>query len=324
LPEREGQERFRGIVTAYQESKTVMVAVRLGVFTALNRGAKSAAALAAEAGGSARNVELLLNALTGMELLEKKDGLFSNTPEAARFLAEDGPDSMGPLFRHQDNMWEKWSRLEEAIRGRRREPSEKEDYQDFIGAMAVNGRRRACDIVASVDLSGRRRLLDLGGGPGSYAAAFAHRAPDLEITLFDYPETLPLARRALEDEGLVGRIRLRGGDLFSDDFGDGFDLIWASHLIHTYRKEEIEKIVRRCRRALSPGGQLALHDFFLDRDRTRPRRGAVFALHMLVVTDGGRTYSYQEIEEVLAECGFTGVSHAQASEQSGLVTGIKC
>lgn len=321
MEEVQGRERFQRIVSAYQECKALLVAVRLGIFTAVGGGLMSAAEVAAALDLAPEPLELLLNALTGMELLEKEGERYRNSAEAARFLADGGPESMAPLFRHQGRMWEKWSHLEERVRGQAAAPDPDAELRDFIGAMAVNGRVGATRVLEVLDLADVRRLLDLGGGPGSYAAAFARRWPEMEVSLFDHRETMPLAEKALADEGVAGRVRVLGGDLFEDDIGGGYDAIWASNIIHSYGPEEVRAILAICRRALVPGGRLLLHDFFLAAGRTRPRRAAVFALHMLVVSRGGRTYSYDEMEVMMAAGGFGNFSRLAATEQSGVLIG---
>jgi len=315
-----GAERFRRLVGACQETKALFVAARLGVFNALRRGPMSAAEVASALDAPAGTLGLLLDALAGMELLEKARGRYTNSPDAERYLADGGPESVAPLLRHQDRMWARWTGLEEKVRGRAPAPDEEAELRDFLGAMAVNGRIGAARVLEVLDLGGVRRLLDLGGGPGSYAAAFARRWPGLSVTLFDHPESLPLAREALAAEGLAERVELRGGDLFEDDPGSGYDAVWASNLVHSYPPDRVRGILSVCRRALAPGGRLVLHDFFLDAEHTRPRRAAVFALHMLVVSRGGRTYSYDEMEEMLAAAGFGEFSRAAATEQSGILS----
>jgi len=300
-----------------------MVAARLGLFTPLGEGDPTGAELARRLAVPPGPLGLLLDALAGMGLVTKTGQRYRATPEAARLLADGGPESIAPLARHHGRMWERWSLLEERVRGAASLPDPDGDLRDFVGAMEVNARGTAERVVGLLDLAGARRLVDLGGGPGSYAAAFARRWPALEVTLFDHPETLEAAHGHLEAAGMAGRILLRGGDLFDGDFGRGYDVVWASNLVHSYGPPEVRRIVAACRRALAPGGKVMLHDFFLDPDRTRPRQGAVFSLHMLVVTGRGRSYTWDEMETFLAAGGFGDMSRVTATETSGVLVATR-
>lgn len=293
----------------------------LGVFTDLADRPRGAAELAAERGLAQESLELLLNALAAMDLLVVSDGLYGPTEAARRFLADGREDSLAPLFRHQDHMWDLWSGLSTAIGGKKDGPTEEEELEDFIGTMAVNGRLGAPGVIGAIDLAGVERFLDLGGGPGSYAVEVVRRLPGVDAALFDYPDILPIAGRHLAEAGFEGKVRLLGGDLFADDLGGGYDLILASNVLHIYGEERIARILGRCLAALKSGGRAAFNDFWLEPARTAPRRAAVFALHMLVVGRGGRTYSWEEMEGMLAAAGFTGIERLPVTDQGGVIVG---
>jgi SAM-dependent methyltransferase len=295
--------------------------VGLGVFTDLAGRPRGAAELAAERGLAPESLELLLNALAAMDLLVVSDGLYGPTEAARRFLADGGEDSLSPLFRHQDHMWDLWSGLGKAIGDKGDGPTEEEELEDFIGTMAVNGRLGAPGVIGAIDLSGVERFLDLGGGPGSYAMEMVRRLPGVDAVLFDYPDILPIAGRHLAESGFKGKVRLLGGDLFTDDLGGGYDLILASKVLHIYGEDRIARILGRCLAALKSGGRAAFNDFWLEPPRTAPRRAAVFALHMLVVGRGGRTYSWEEMEGMLAAAGFTGIERLPVTDQGGVIVG---
>lgn len=295
--------------------------MRLGVFTDLAGEPRGAAALAGLRGFDPASLELLLNALVAMDLLEKSGGLYAPTAASRRFLADGGSDSLAPLFRHQDHMWDLWSGLGAAIGAEGEAPAEEDDLEDFIGTMAVNGRLGAPGVVGAVELEGVERFLDLGGGPGSYAAEVVRRRPGVDAALFDYPDILPIAARYLEAAGCGGKVRLLGGDLFTDDLGGGYDLILASNVLHIYGEEGIAEILGRCFAALKRGGRAAFNDFWLEPSRCFPRRAAVFALHMLVLGRGGRTYSWEEMEGMIAAAGFTGIERRPVTDQGGVIIG---
>ena len=155
----------------------------------------------------------------------------------------------------------------------------------------------------ALDLGAARSLLDIGGGPGIYAIEFASRFPALEVTVLDSPESLEVARQNVDAAALTERIHLLPGDAFHTDLGGPYDAIFLSNVIHIYSAAENETLIRRCADSLSPGGQLWLKEFFLDNDSKSPPSGAIFAVNMLVNTEGGDCYSVAETNSRLEDAG---------------------
>jgi predicted O-methyltransferase YrrM len=159
-------------------------------------------------------------------------------------------------------------------------------------------------FVDALDLSGVASVLDLGGGSGAYALTFAERLPDADVTLFDRDEVIQIARENIRRAGYAHRIVTRVGDILSDDFGSGYDLIWVSNVVHGWGENDVRTGLRRIHDALAPGGRLILRDFIMSPDKTEPAFGAVFALNMLVSTPRGNSYSTDEYAAWLDEAGF--------------------
>jgi predicted O-methyltransferase YrrM len=179
------------------------------------------------------------------------------------------------------------------------------DEVAFARAMADVGRESARLTVDALDLSAVATALDLGGGPGLYAVEMARRRPDLVVTLLDRPGTLVEARRNVEAAGLGDRVRTLPGDALRDPLGGPYDLVLTSNLLHIYPPESNRLLVARAAAALAPGGCLAVKDFLLDPDRTTPAGGALFAVNMLVSTEGGDSYTVGEVTAWAEEAGLT-------------------
>jgi SAM-dependent methyltransferase len=264
----------------------------------------------------------LLNALAALGLLRSSRGVYSLTDAAARWLRPGEPGYLGDLYRHQERMWQLWSWLGDALR---QEPAGEQDprqaEEEFVLAMEANARRSGPPVAAAVDLGGVRRLLDLGGGPGTWARFFLERRPGLEITIFDRAEVNRVARRLGLDGGHCGAITRRSGDFLRREIGRGYDLVWVSHVVHSLDPDGVRTLLGRCRRALVPGGRLMLHDFFLDRAGIHPRRAAVMSVHMLAVTGSGRCYTRRDMCRMLEEGGFTGVRRAAGFPATALLEG---
>ncbi len=172
-------------------------------------------------------------------------------------------------------------------------------------AMHHNALPLAGRIAELLDLSGAHSLLDLGGGPGTYALAFAEREPGLKVTILDAPYALEVAARNVAEAGLGDRVLLRTGDFMKDDIGGNYDVVWGSHIIHSYGEDDNRRLMQKIRRALARGGRVVLHDFFLDGSRTSPPDAALFALNMLVATGDGRSYATSEAQGWLEAAGFS-------------------
>jgi len=145
-----------------------------------------------------------------------------------------------------------------------------------------------------------KKILDLGGGPGTYAMAFAKR--NIEVTLLDFPDTLRIAKELIAP-GLADRIKLLPGDFTKTSFGNGYDMVFISQILHAYSNKDCLSILKKSSASLKPGGRVVVQEFYLDETKTWPPQGALFAINMLVNTPGGRTYSPSEIRSWMKKTG---------------------
>jgi cyclopropane fatty-acyl-phospholipid synthase-like methyltransferase len=193
--------------------------------------------------------------------------------------------------------------------------------ESFLGAMDVFAREAAPQVAAAVGLSGVRRMLDVGGGAASYAIAFAQAEPELTAVVFDLPNVVPIAQRHIRRAGLEARLTTQAGDYRTDTFGSGFDLALLSAIVHSNSFEENADLVRRCYDALVPGGRLVIRDFIMSPDRTQPAPGALFAINMLVSTEGGGTYTEAEMRAWLETAGFREIQRIDLPGMNALMIG---
>jgi len=303
---------------SFQESRVLLTAVELDIFTAVGEGS-TPAQVAARIKANPRAAESFLNALVAMEMLSKKDGVFRNTPETARYLVSGSPDYARPWLMHTVHLWDSWSTLTEAVRAgtavvRPGIEAEQADWtQSFIAAMHSNARSAAAELVRSVGAAPARRLLDIGGGSGAYSIAFAQANPDLCAEVLDLASVVPIADRYIREARLEARVQTRVGDLRSDEFGEGYDLILLSAICHMLGPAENRDLFRRCFRAMASGGRVVIRDFVLEPDKTAPKSAALFALNMLVGTRSGSTYTESEYRAWLAGTGFVKVTRPDPS-----------
>jgi (2Fe-2S) ferredoxin/ubiquinone/menaquinone biosynthesis C-methylase UbiE len=313
---------------AYMESRALLTALELDIFTAVGSGA-TAAAVAQKASTHPRATEMLLNALASMGLLAKQQGVFRNTAVTGRYFTEGSKDNARHGLIHTANIWHRWSNLTECVRagtavGHREMGARGEDWTNsFIAAMHRNAAERAPLVVQAVGTAGDEQMLDVGGGSAAYSIAFARANEKLHATVLDLPGVLPIAQGHINEAGLAARIQSRAGDLRSDPLGKNFTLILVSAICHMLSPEENQDLLRRCYEALKARGRVVIQDFILEADKTAPKQAALFALNMLVGTPAGSTYSYEEYGAWLRGAGFQEVLEIRLPGPSSLMVGIQ-
>ncbi|HTL99541.1 MAG TPA: methyltransferase [Candidatus Omnitrophota bacterium] len=317
---------FQQTLRAFQESRTLLTAIELDLFTAVGAG-NDEAAVARSVDTDPRATGMLLNALAAMGLLEKRDGKFFNGPVAGRYLAAGASDDSRAALLHTVHLWSRWSTLTECVRqgtsvtlgdGRGADWVE-----TFIAAMHKNATFRAPLLARTIGLEGVKRVLDVGGGSGAYAIAFAQARPGLEADVLDLPDVVPIAQRYSEAAGVGAQVRARTGDLHDPSLGTGYDLVLFSAICHMNSPEENRAMLGKAFASLAPGGRVVIHDFILDADKAGPKTGALFALNMLVGTRAGNSYSEEEYAAWLRDCGFTEIRRFGLPGPTGLVIGTK-
>jgi predicted O-methyltransferase YrrM len=270
---------------------------------------------------------ILLDAVVALGLLSKREGRYHCEPDLARLLSGSGPGSVLPMVLHSASQWHKWSDLTGIVRGEiepGRHPRTPQTLRAFIEAMDVAASSRAEPVVAAVTPGSAKRLLDIGGGPGTFTRAFLNAVPGMKATLFDQPDVIEIARERLQAAGLLDRVTLVGGDFEVDELPGGHDLALVSAIIHQNSQEQNADLCRKVFRALVPGGRIVIRDHVLQPDRTQPRRGAVFAINMLVSTSGGNCYTFDEIRDGLVQVGFERVALLVEDEHmNGLVEAFR-
>ncbi len=318
-----------GTSSAYWRGCALQAGVRLRIFTILDGRERTAPEVATAIGADERGAEYLLNALAGMELLVKSGDRYGNTAAAATLLSEQAPGYLGHIILHHHHLLDGWAQLDEAVR--RGGPVEQRSYgaeaerRSFLLGMFNLASGIAPLIARTIDLSGRTRLLDLGGGPGTYAIHFCRANPGLQAVVFDRPTTEPFMRRIVASFDLTDRIAFRAGDFNADPLGGPYDVAWLSHILHSNGPEHCASLIAKTAEALVPGGLILIHDFILADSRDTPEFAALFALNMLINTEQGRTYSRSEIAAMLSAAGFQAITvvDPETPNRSLLMTATK-
>jgi len=303
-------------------------AVKLDVFTVIGDAHLTAEAISQKLSGSQSGVERLLNALTAMDLLVKTDGKYANSPSGKTFLTKDSAKYIGHIIMHHHHLLESWSQLDQAVlSGRpvrtRASFSDDEWRESFLMGMFNLAMGLAPKIVPLIDLSSTRHLLDLGGGPGTYAIHFCLNNPQLKATVYDLPTTRPFAEKTIKQFKLTDRIQFVDGNYLNNSIEGRYDAIWLSHILHGEGPDDCRMIIQKAVEALEPQGMIIIHDFILNNSMDGPLFPALFSLNMLLGTDSGQSYSEDQIIDMLADAGVKDTRRiaVQSPNDSGIIMG---
>jgi len=316
-----GFQELLAMARGFQAAKMLMTAVDLAVFDFLEE-PRSAVEAASWLKANDRAAGIFLNGLAALGLLVKEVDYFKNSEIASRYLVRGKDDYRGAIIKHMEHTWDRgWQDFQTTVlvgRPREADPEkwldtkserDEKEVRAFICGMDAIARDLAPKVTAALDLKNVSRLLDLGGGPATYAIAFVRANPQLRAMVFDLPQPITIAREQIDKQGLSNRIDTLAGNFLEDDIGRGYDFIWVSQILHSHDERQCRLIIGKCVQALNPGGRLAIQDFYLNRDGASPVGSALFGVHMLAVTPRGRAYTWGEVGEWMAEAGLSPAEH---------------
>jgi hypothetical protein len=297
--------------TAYWDSQTLLTANRIGLFDFLADGARSAEEVADALKLDPRSSGLFLRACVGLGLLTEEAGRFANASVAAVFLSQRSPAFMGNAIRYSDQLYATWGCLEDALRsGRPALPAEAYlgdnpvRTRTFVQAMHERALGAARALVGILDLRGRRSMLDVGGGPGTYSVLLTERFPGLSAEVLELPGVAAVARELVAAAGASDRVTLRDGDYHSSDFGSGKDVVLMSGMFHRETEHACRGLIARAAACLEPGGMLVVSDVFTDRGGSQPTFAAMFGLNMMLTAPDGGVHSDAAVQGWMADSGF--------------------
>lgn len=313
----EGLKYLNELTWAYRASRTLQCACLLKLFTRLSVCPMTSEQLSAQCGWPLAKLEKLLIACCAIGLLKKRGAIYENADLSDKYLVEGRPQYQGSIIIHAANVWNVWTGLPFQLVDNPSETAGSEHENFILGMHNLTMAGRGDLFLQSVDLSGRKRLLDVGGGPGTYSIFACRKYSDLRATLFDIPETIAIARSVIENEGMLDRITLRPADWDVDDFGSGFDVVLMSNILHG-RESNAPAKLQKAYRCMEQGGLLAIQEFMLNDDKTGP---AIPALFNVMVG----AYNRPELFAAIEQAGFMQIKIAAKDDSIGStwVTALK-
>jgi 3-hydroxy-5-methyl-1-naphthoate 3-O-methyltransferase len=327
-------ERILQFAWGYIPPLLLEVGIRRGIFDLLDGGPRSVEEVAAATGDSVRGLTAAMNGLVGLDFLAKDDhGLYSLTAESAAFLVSTKPSFQGGFIKHtSEQLLPKYLNLNEVVASGKpavavnQEKAGSEFFEQFVvdifpmsyPAAQVLGRTLDFDAAGSPV-----KVLDLAAGSGVWGIALAQSSEHVSVTAVDWPEVLPVTRKTVGRFGLSERFTFVEGDLLVADFGTGYDVATLGHILHSEGEARSRKLLAKVFAALAPGGTIAIAEFLVNEDRRGPVGGLFFAVNMLVNTENGDTYSFEEISSWLAEAGFVDARLVEAPGPSPMILARK-
>jgi SAM-dependent methyltransferase len=318
-------DRIFEIAQGFMASKHLFAASELGVFEALGEGSADLDGLAARTGLTRRTARISADAMVAIGLLERRDDLYTNGPVAATFLSGATPADLRPLLRMWDRLsYPVWQDLAGTL-GRGRPTHEIFEIDDELVPIMSAGIAAATAAASPAlpevaMLPAASRVLDLGGGTGSWSIALSDSDSALTATVFEIADVARVARELLRATAYSDRIDVCVGDVLADDLPRGFDAFLVANLVHYFAPETNQSILQRIRSAAEPGARLLLADFWTDPTHTQPLPAALMAGEFAVHVRDGDVYSIEEAEAWLTATGWRPTGHAPLAGPFSLVT----
>jgi hypothetical protein len=285
----------------------------------------------------AEPLRLLLEACAAEGMVVADGDTYRNAPVADAFLVRDRQTYGGHALKYAEDLYEAWGGLADLVRTG--EPAiapesilgdDKEKTRAFILAMHERAREGASGLGSvlphGADFKGRKQLLDVGGGPGTYSIALVQQNPGLRSTILDLPGVLEITREIVAQSGCEGLIRLMPGDYLQSSFGSGYDAVLLSGMMHRESADTCRMLLQKSFDAMEPGGMVVVSDVYFEDDRKRtPPFAVYFALNMMLTSRDGSAHAKTEMAKWVGEAGFERVivRNLQPPNPHSLVIGIR-
>ncbi|MFM1768825.1 MAG: hypothetical protein RJA22_1354 [Verrucomicrobiota bacterium] len=309
--------------------------VHLDFFSWLEGRQVDAAGICRELGLAARPVDVMLTLFTALGFLDPRDGGYALTPLSRDYLLRSSPWWLGPYYAALKDRPVCLDYVEVLRTGRPANWGGSRGGQDwhksmedpvfadsFTAAMDCRGLYLGPAVARAVDLTGRRRLLDVAGGSGVYACALAARHPGLTALVLEKTPVDEVARRAIARRGYTGRVEVAAGDMLREEFPGGCDVHLLSNVLHDWDEPEVRTLLEHSWRALAPGGLVVIHDAHINADKTGPLPVAKYSALLMHSTEG-KCYSLGELARLLGGAGFSGMRHIPTAADRSVVTAVK-
>jgi ubiquinone/menaquinone biosynthesis C-methylase UbiE len=311
------------VASGFMAAKHLFIANEIGLFDQLAGGPASLDDLARRTDVARARVRIIADAMVSLGFLERDGDAYRNSPVAAAFLCDGTTADMRPFLRFWNHLsYPMWTKLEDAVRtGEAQTTLNLSDDLQRIFSEGVEAIQAVPSqaLPAAYDFTRHNRMLDIGGGTGSWLSAVLDRYGDLEGTLFELPSAAAVARRNLSAVGSAERLEVVDGDFFTDTLPEGHDVVLVANVMHLFSPESNQALLRSARQSVPDGARLLLADFWTDETHTDPPFAALMAAEFLMFTGEGDVYSEQEARAWLEETGWQTLEHKPLAGPQSLI-----
>jgi len=325
--------RLQTVMKGFWESAALMSGVELDLFTAVSTGSDTIEKAAEAIGIAPVNAERLMTVLVAMSLLERNGDRFTNAPDVERFLVRGKPSYAGPWMLFSKPRWDGWGNLTEHLK---KPVEEQKVLGTHDGSFTVEKARRYHEATYSigmgaarrfhrqVELAGRKRIMDIGGGSGAYCIVAADKFPDITAVVLDLPPVVEVTREYIAENGVQDRVSAQACDFTSDPLPTDCDVAIMASNLPMYSREIIAAVVQKIYDALLPGGEYHLIGEMLNDDRCGPLAPALWGLSEAVSDATGLAHTEGECVGYLKAAGFTDIGvHEFIPQTLTRVSGVK-
>ena len=330
-------EHILQIGLGFWPSKVLLSAVEMGLFTELAHRPEGLEAVTGRLGLHPRSARDFLDSLVALGLLDRNDGVYSNTPAADLFLDKKKPSYIGGILEMANQrLYGHWAHLTEGLRTGMPQneargggvPLFETLYADparlkgFLKAMSGISRGAALAIAAKFPWKQYNTLCDVGTAQGDTAAQIAIAHPHIHATGFDLPEVAPIFEEYAAELGLNGRLKFSPGSFFDQPIPKA-DVVLMGHILHDWDLETKKMLIGKAYDALPKGGAYIVYEAIIDDDRSQNAFGLMMSLNMLIETHGGFDYTGADCQGWMREAGFTETRVEHLLGPDSMVIGIK-
>lgn len=330
-------EYILNVGTGFMAAKTLLSAVELGVFTSVAARPGTLADLEARLGLHPRASRDFLDALVALGFLDRHNGLYANTPPAARYLDARSNDYIGALLEMSNQrLYQYWNGLTDALRNGQPQnelktggatlfsalATDPERHRQFLSAMTALSRAANQAIADKFPWADYTRFVDVGTAQGGLAARIALQHPHLRGIGFDLPPAAPIFAAHVEELGVAERLRFVAGDFFEDPLPPA-DVVVMGHILHDWNLAEKKMLIRKAWACLPPGGALVVYEAMIDDARASNAQGLLMSLTMLIETYGGFDYTAADCAGWMTEAGFEQTRKVKLTGAEAMVIGIR-
>ena len=326
-------QRILDMASGYEPALILETAVTLGIFDLLDKHPLSLADVAAQLETSPRGTKAILNALVALDLLTRYGEHYALTGESEAYLVSTSPRFQGSMCKHvSGHLLPRWMQLTEVVRTGKPAGVVNEqtdgaayfaEFVEDIFPMSYEAAQALADELKVAESTTPIRVLDLAAGSGVWGIALAEASGKVSVTAVDWPAVLPATRRVARRQGVIEQFQFVAGDVLTAEIGNGFDVVILGHLIHSEGVARSVQLIEKTFAVLVPGGTVVIAEFIANEDRTGPQGAMIFAVTMLVNTDAGDIFTFNEMARWLSDAGFINVRLLEGPGPAPLILATK-